>query len=105
MPSDSVESVFNPHASSRGLVGAELTKLPLNALTSKQNGNCNARCPRASGEWIGASRREFHVGTGFMLPKPNLFDRESWSDDLDLAPDLPIRVIRHANSARLGHGY
>jgi hypothetical protein len=29
--------------SSHGLAGEELTKRPLNARTSKQNGNCNAR--------------------------------------------------------------
>ena len=29
--------------SSHGLAGEELTKRPLNARTSKQNGNCNAK--------------------------------------------------------------
>ena len=43
MPSDSLESVYNPHTSSHGLAGVELTKLPLNALTSNQS-NCNAKC-------------------------------------------------------------
>ena len=43
MPSDSLESAFNPHASSHGLAGAEPTRLPLNALTSNQTSNCNAR--------------------------------------------------------------
>jgi hypothetical protein len=43
LPSDSRESVFNPHKSSHGLAGAELTKLPLNALTSNQKSNCNAK--------------------------------------------------------------
>ena len=43
MPSDSLDSVFNPHTSSHGLSGAELTRLPLNALTSNQKSNCNAR--------------------------------------------------------------
>jgi hypothetical protein len=42
LPSDSLESVYNPHTSSHGLAGVELTKLPLNALTSNQS-NCNAR--------------------------------------------------------------
>ena len=42
MPSDSLESVFDPHTSSHGHSGAELTKLPLNALTSNQKNNCNA---------------------------------------------------------------
>jgi hypothetical protein len=41
LPSDSLESVYNPHTSSHGLAGVELTKLPLNALTSNQS-NCNA---------------------------------------------------------------
>jgi hypothetical protein len=41
LPSDSLETVFNPHTSSHGLSGAELTRLPLNALTSKKD-NCNA---------------------------------------------------------------
>jgi hypothetical protein len=43
LPSDSLESVFNPHTSSHGLAGAELTRLPLNALTSNQKRNCNAK--------------------------------------------------------------
>jgi hypothetical protein len=34
LPSDSLESVYNPDTSSHGLAGVELTKLPLNALTS-----------------------------------------------------------------------
>jgi hypothetical protein len=38
----SVESVYNPHTSSHCLAGVELTKLPLDALTSNQS-NCNAR--------------------------------------------------------------
>jgi hypothetical protein len=42
LPSDSLESVFDPHTSSHGLAGGELTKLPLNALTSNQKNNCNA---------------------------------------------------------------
>ncbi|MGB7012794.1 MAG: hypothetical protein WBD97_20610, partial [Pseudolabrys sp.] len=37
-----LESVYNPHTSSHGLAGVELTKPPLNALTSNQS-NCNAR--------------------------------------------------------------
>jgi hypothetical protein len=43
LPSDSLESVFDPHTSSHGLAGGELTKLPLNALTSNQKNNCNAK--------------------------------------------------------------
>ena len=43
MPSDSLESGFNRHTSSHGLAGAELTRLPLNAPTSNQESNCNAR--------------------------------------------------------------
>jgi hypothetical protein len=43
LPSDSLESVFDPHTSSHGLAGGELTKLPLNALTSNQKNNCNVR--------------------------------------------------------------
>src|SRR5687768_5851882 len=35
LPSDSREGVFNPHTSSHGLSGAELTRLPLSALTSE----------------------------------------------------------------------
>jgi hypothetical protein len=42
LPSDLLESAFNPHTSSHGLAGVELTKLPLNALTSNQENNCNA---------------------------------------------------------------
>jgi hypothetical protein len=42
LPSDSRESVFNPHTSSHGLSGVELTKLPLNAHISEK-GNCSAR--------------------------------------------------------------
>jgi len=34
--SDLLESGFNPHTSSHGLSGAELTRLPLNAPTSNQ---------------------------------------------------------------------
>jgi thiaminase (transcriptional activator TenA) len=41
--SDLLESRFNPHTSSHGLSGAELTRLPLNGPTSNQNSNCNAR--------------------------------------------------------------
>src|SRR5439155_13617984 len=41
--SDLLESGFNPHTSSHGLSGAELTRLPLNAPTSNQKSNCNAR--------------------------------------------------------------
>ena len=37
-----LKSEFNPRVSSHGLAGEELTKRPLNARTSKQNGNCNA---------------------------------------------------------------
>jgi hypothetical protein len=47
LPPDSLESVYNPHTSSHGLAGVELTKLPLNALTSNQS-NCNARAMRAN---------------------------------------------------------
>jgi hypothetical protein len=47
LPSDSLESVFNPHASSHGLAGAEPTRPPLNALTSNQKDNCNARSYRS----------------------------------------------------------
>jgi hypothetical protein len=43
LPSGLLESGFSPHTSSRGLSGAELTKLPLNALTSNRKGNCNVR--------------------------------------------------------------
>jgi hypothetical protein len=43
LPSDSLESGFNPHTSSHGLAGAELTRLPLNAPTSNQESNCNVR--------------------------------------------------------------
>jgi hypothetical protein len=46
LPSDSLESVFNPHTSSHGLAGVELTKLPLNVLTSNQKGNCNAKATK-----------------------------------------------------------
>jgi hypothetical protein len=42
LPPDSLESVYNPHTSSHGLAAVELTKLPLNALTSNQS-NCNAK--------------------------------------------------------------
>jgi hypothetical protein len=44
LPSDSLESVYNPPTSSHGLAGVELTKLPPNALTSNQS-NCNASRP------------------------------------------------------------
>jgi hypothetical protein len=47
LPSDSLENVFNPHTSSHGLSGAELTRLPLNALTSNQKSNCNTKP-----EWV-----------------------------------------------------
>ncbi|MET4211045.1 hypothetical protein, partial [Bradyrhizobium sp. LA2.1] len=35
-----------PHASSHGLSGAELIRLPLNALMSNQKDNCNAKKDR-----------------------------------------------------------
>jgi hypothetical protein len=47
LPSDSLDSAFNPRASSHGLAGAEPTKLPLNALTSNQKDNCNAKTKTA----------------------------------------------------------
>ncbi len=37
-----IAKLYNPHTSSHGLAGVELTKLPLNALTSNQS-NCNAK--------------------------------------------------------------
>jgi hypothetical protein len=43
LPSDSLENVFNPHTSSHGLSGAELTRPSLNAPNSNQKSNCNAR--------------------------------------------------------------
>jgi hypothetical protein len=42
LQSDLIESGFNPPTLSHGLFGAELTRLPLNALTSNQKSNCNA---------------------------------------------------------------
>ncbi|WP_247542918.1 hypothetical protein, partial [Bradyrhizobium sp. 146] len=36
----------NPHTSSHGPSGAELTRLPLNAPTSNQKSNCNAKYHR-----------------------------------------------------------
>jgi hypothetical protein len=53
LPSDSLDSVFNPHTSSHGLSGAELTRLPLNALTSNQKSNCNASGELAEEKWNG----------------------------------------------------
>jgi hypothetical protein len=41
--SDLLESGFNPHISSHGLSGAELTRLPLNAPTPNPKSNCNAK--------------------------------------------------------------
>ena len=58
--SDSLESVFNPHTSSHGLAGVELTKLPLNALTSNQKSNCNARARF----WFAA--RQISAGVRFL---------------------------------------
>jgi hypothetical protein len=59
LPSDSRESVFNPHTSSHGLAGAELTKLPLNALTSNQKSNCIVRVrPETSGRIAELSEHE-----------------------------------------------
>jgi hypothetical protein len=43
LQSDLIESGFNPPTLSHGLSGAELTRLPLNALTSNQKSNCNAK--------------------------------------------------------------
>jgi hypothetical protein len=45
--SDLLESGFNPHISSHGLSGAELTRLPLNAPTPNPKSNCNASLFRA----------------------------------------------------------
>src|SRR6202521_6177163 len=42
-PSDSPESGSNPHTSSHGHFGVELTRRSLSARTSKQKGNCNAK--------------------------------------------------------------
>jgi hypothetical protein len=42
LQSDLIKSGFNPPTLSHGLSGAELTRLPLNALTSNQTSNCNA---------------------------------------------------------------
>jgi hypothetical protein len=44
-----LESGFNPHTSSHGLSGAELTRLPLNAPTSNQKSNCNVKPAKALG--------------------------------------------------------
>src|ERR1700716_3792734 len=41
----SLESGSNPHVSSHGHSGVELTRPPLSARTSKQIGNCSARRP------------------------------------------------------------
>src|SRR5260370_16033832 len=42
-PSDSLESESNPHISSHGHSGVELTRPPPSARTSKQKSNCNAK--------------------------------------------------------------
>ena len=55
-PSDSRGSGSNPHTSSHGHSGAELTKRPLSEPTSKQtNGNCNARANTSKSESEGFS--------------------------------------------------
>jgi hypothetical protein len=58
LPSDSLESVYNPHTSSHGLAGVELTKLPLNALTSNQS-NCNARTASVAADSRGTAPVNF----------------------------------------------
>ena len=72
MPSDSRESVFNPHKSSHGLAGAELTKLPLNALTSNQKSNCNARL---------IDRRPFVIMGNTMPPRDPEEDEEDEEEE------------------------
>ncbi|WP_247542158.1 hypothetical protein, partial [Bradyrhizobium sp. 168] len=42
----------NPHTSSHGPSGAELTRLPLNAPTSNQKSNCNASCRKGIDDGI-----------------------------------------------------
>ena len=69
MPSDSLESVFDPHTSSHGLAGGELTKLPLNALTSNQKNNCNAKRARNGdhhGDFLCIGRLEARLGRRLM---------------------------------------
>src|ERR1019366_6130303 len=61
-PSGSPESGSNPHTSSHGLAGAELTRLPLNALTSNQKGNCNAN-------WRGNPNHRTHSRNDRTLAK------------------------------------
>jgi hypothetical protein len=58
--SDLLEIRFNPHTSSHGHSGAELTRLPLNGPTSK-NDNCNAR-------WLSRSAIRRAVKVGFSSP-------------------------------------
>jgi hypothetical protein len=48
LQSDLIESGFNPPTLSHGLSGAELTRLPLNALTSNQKSNCNVKYLRSA---------------------------------------------------------
>ena len=56
-PSDSRGSGSNPHTSSHGRSGEELTKRPLSEPTSKQtNGNCNANQARPSSPQCSRSR-------------------------------------------------
>ncbi|WP_247808756.1 MULTISPECIES: hypothetical protein [unclassified Bradyrhizobium] len=58
MPSDLLESVFNPHASSHDLSGAELIRLPLNALMLNQKDNCNTR---TRGRGQSSTSRDHHA--------------------------------------------
>jgi len=81
LPSDSLESVYNPHTSSHGLAGVELTKLPLNALTSNQS-NCNAKALLAAIEIDGRDPlARLHQGNGDVqgyggFARPALFVTE-----------------------------
>ena len=83
MPSDSLESAFSQHTSSHGLAGADLTKLPLNGLTSKQKSNCNARLVHngeidpAQPASLLADLAESHAWTLHQWPQHELRNRGS----------------------------
>ena len=83
MPSGLLESGFSPHTSSRGLSGAELTKLPLNALTSNRKGNCNARLRSNAPQSALAPERGVDGALGVVLDLPQMaFAAETLRIDL-----------------------
>jgi ABC-type lipopolysaccharide export system ATPase subunit len=74
-----LETVFNPRMSSHGHSGEGLTRLPLNALTSKQKDNCNAS-PLIMEEVLSVIRQLRNQGITIVLVEQNVHNALSVAD-------------------------